>query len=330
MSGICDTISIISLLTNVIVEMYGDCLGKKAFVISEMLRCSPANIWSLLDRMGIRKDDSYNASEVDIYPEPGALIPIEDHHLLNNAFEEFEPGEYVGYQIDDPILDLRDGMATYIYAVMIEAEVSERSSRLTKKYKVSIGHDKDPEKVSTVKLYKFHRPKEIFDDQMGSGLLKDEILEVISKMLEESWELSEEERRQVIKRLCMRWHPEKNFGDEEFYRAVFHHIKNEISRLGGSYDELLALLNVRAGQHASRRQTYKNSFVQKYGSWGSSPRQKSWHNVPPSFCVKNPQPGEARRWFRQAEADLEAGANELMFNRPSYEWACFKCHQVKK
>ena len=329
-TGMDDTISTTSVVTNVIVEMYGDCLGRKAFVISEMLRCSPANIWSLLDRMGIRKDDSYNASEVDIFPEPGTLIPIEDHHLLNDAFEEFEPEEYVGYQIDDPILDLRDGVATYIYARMIEAVITESGARLTKKYKVSIAHDKDPEEVSTVKLHKFYRPKEIFDDQTGSGRLKDEILEEISEMLEEAWELSEEERRQVIKRLCMRWHPQKNSGDEELYRAAFQHIKDEISRLGGSYDELLALLGARAGEHASRRQMFKNSFAQKYGSWGSSPRQKSWYNIPPTFCVKNPQPGEARRWLRQAVADLEAGANELMFSRPSYEWACFKCHQVKE
>lgn len=46
--------------------------------------------------------------------------------------------------------------------------------------------------------------------------------------------------------------------------------------------------------------------------------------------TKNPQPGEARRWLRQAEADLVAASNDLSSGNPSYEWACFKCHQVKK
>ena len=48
------------------------------------------------------------------------------------------------------------------------------------------------------------------------------------------------------------------------------------------------------------------------------------------ICVKKPRPDEAKRWLRQAEADLAAGANEIGFRRPSYEWACLKCHQVKK
>ena len=98
-SGIDDPLSTASLVTNVIVEVSGESLGKKAFVISDMLRYPPSKIWSLLDRMGIRKDDSYVAVEMDIYPEPGTLIPIEDHHLLNDDFELFEPDEYVGCQL---------------------------------------------------------------------------------------------------------------------------------------------------------------------------------------------------------------------------------------
>ena len=50
--------------------------------------------------------------------------------------------------------------------------------------------------------------------------------------------------------------------------------------------------------------------------------------VPPSFSTTNPQPRQARRWFRQAEADLAAVFNDINTSKPSYEWACFKCHQV--
>ena len=46
------------------------------------------------------------------------------------------------------------------------------------------------------------------------------------------------------------------------------------------------------------------------------------------FGPGNPDPEEAKRWFRQAEADLEAGANEFGFSSHSFEWPCFKCHQV--
>ena len=94
----------ISTISHVIEEMYGEFLQRKAYLIGEMLRCPPSSIRPLLDRRRIRKDDSYTTADLYIYPEPGTLIPIEDHHLLKEAFEEFEAGEYVGYQLHDPNL----------------------------------------------------------------------------------------------------------------------------------------------------------------------------------------------------------------------------------
>ena len=94
----------ISTISHVIEEMYGEFLQRKAYLIGEMLRCPPSSIRPLLDRRRIRKDDSYTTADLYIYPEPGTWIPIEDHHLLKEAFEEFEAGEYVGYQLHDPNL----------------------------------------------------------------------------------------------------------------------------------------------------------------------------------------------------------------------------------
>ena len=325
-SGMDDPLSTASLVTNVIVEMYGESLGKKAFVISDMLRYPPSKIWSLLDRMGIRKDDSYVAAEMDIYPEPGTLIPIEDHHLLNDAFELFEPDEYVGCQLDDPGLHLN---STFIYAIIIDEVSNEDADLLTKKYKINIGHDKEPAVVKSNKLYKFHCLNDIFEQQLNCCQNRQEVLNEVTDLLKKSWELPQEEKLQIIKRLCLRWHPEKNLGNEEFYRAVLQHIKKEVSRLGGSYDDLFAFCEARAREHGSQRKGYRERFSERFGSWGSSPSHRSKKSVPPSLCERNPQPEEAKRWFRQAEADLEAGANELAFTSPSFEWACFKCHQVR-
>ena len=325
-SAMDDPISTTSLVTNVIVEMYGESLGKKAFVISDMLRYPPSKIWSLLDRMGIRKDDSYVAAEMDIYSEPGTLIPIEDHHLLNEAFALFEPDEYVGFQLDDPALHLD---ATFIYAIIIDEVSNEDTTLLTKRYKINVGHDKEPVVVNSAKLYQFHRLKDIFDQQGNCCQSEQEVLNEVTDLLKKTWELPQEERFQIIKRLCLRWHPEKNLGNEEFCRAVLQHIKNEVSRLGGSYDDLFAFCEARAREHGLQRKGYRERFSKRFGSWQSSSTNRPWKNVPPSLCERNPQPEEAKRWFRQAEADLEAGENELAFTSPSFEWACFKCHQVR-
>ena len=328
-TGMADSTWLSTLVANVIGEMYGELLGMKALVIPEMLRCSPAAIGILLDRMDIRKDDSFHAAEMNIYPEPGTLIPIEDHHLLNDAFTEFEPGDYVGYQLYDPSLDQLEGTATYIYAIVIEEVTDKGADVLTKRYRICIGHDREPVVVDATDLHEFHRLREIFDGQPECHRNRQEVFEEISRILEDAWELPEKQRLQIVKRLYMQWDPQNNFGDEEFYRGVLQHIRDEVTRLGGSYKDLFSSLEARAMEHGSQRKEYRRKFSRQYGAWGSSSGHSAWRNLPPSFCTRNPQPGEARRWFRQAEVDVRAGSNEIASSRPSYEWACFKCHQVK-
>ena len=162
LSGVGDANSIIS---DIIGEMYGEFLQKKANLIGEMLRCPPSSIWPLLDRMNVRKDDSYTTADLDIYPEPGTLIPTEDHHLLKDAFEEFEPAEYVGYQLHDPSLVLQKGNPIYIYGIIVQEVTSEDAVILKKVYQISSEHDKEPVEVSATKLYKFHLLQEMFEDQ---------------------------------------------------------------------------------------------------------------------------------------------------------------------
>ena len=320
-------------IANVIADIYGNLLGKNAWLIPEMLRCPLSNIWSLLDKTGIRQDDSCKIAEMDIYPEPGTFIPIDEHHLLNDAFAEFTPGEFVGYQLHDPSLHLEEGIATYIYAVIIEEldKIDSDSIYLTKMYLINTGNDKEPVEVNSAVLYNFHRIQELSHQAIERLRYsnRDEVFGEISAILEDAWKIPEEERRQIVKRLVLRWHPEKNLGDKEFCLRAFEYVKEEIARLGGSYDKYIDAWVTRAREHGSQLDKYRESFFQEFGPLESSSGGKLWHNIPPSFCKRNPQPGEARRWFKQAEADLTAGANDIDCSRPSNEWACFKCHQVK-
>ena len=321
------------LIANVITDIYGDLLGKNAWLIPEMLRCPLSNIWSLLDKAGIRQDDSCKMAEMGIYAEPGTYIPINEHHLLNDAFAEFAPGEFVGYQLHDPSLQLEEGAATYIYAVIIKEldMIDFDSIPLSKMYLINSGNEEEPVEVNSVVLYQLHRIQEISHQAIERPRYsnKEEVFGEISKILEYAWTTPEEQRRQIVKRLVLRWHPVKNLGDEEFCVSAFEHIKNEIFRLGGSFDKYIDVWVTRAREHTSQRHEYREMFLQEYGSCESLSERELWHNIPPSFCKRNPQPGEARRWFKQAEADLAAGANDIDCSRPSYEWACFKCHQVK-
>ena len=326
LTGIDETIW--ALVTNIIVEMYGEFLGKNSYVITSMLRCPPSSIWSLLDEMGIRKDDSHGAAQMKIYPEPGTYIPVEDQHLLNDAFEEFEPGEYVGYQLHDPSLQQEEGTAIYIYAIVIEEVSNTNAGMLQKLYKIDIGHDKEPVVVSAARLHKFHRLEDIFDEQEGLHEDIDEVCKEISTTLELAWELPGEERDQIVKRLFLLWFPKEDVRNLELFAAAFQHLKSEISRLGDFNDALFASWVARVKERNLQRKTYRECYRKHYGSWKPSSGRRSGYSFPPSFCPRNCQPGESRRWFRQAEADLEAGTREFSFGRDSYEWICFKCHQV--
>ena len=342
-----ETISTIALtLSQVIAEVCRGLLGETILLIPEMLRIDPGKIFSLLDNMKIRRDDSNDASKRDVLPPPGSFIPIAMHNLLNPAFEAFTPGEYVGYELHDPSLELQEGDATYIYAVIIEEVPGDDGSTFTKLYKINIGEDKGPQIVEATNLYKFHRVQEVtssevaLSDQQGSPYSasdRQKIFDEISRALEEAWRLPEDRRKQIVKRLFLQWHPDKNPGNEAFCTEVFQHIKSEIERLergesrrdeswSSTYGAFYGFWGRRAKQYRSQRQGYRDSFFRHYGSSGY--RTRSWY-VPPSFCKTNPQPREARRWFRQAEADLEAADNDIATVKPSYEWACFKCHQVR-
>ena len=320
--------SVTFLIAQLIEEICGEIMESKAVLIPEMLRCPVADIWPILDKAHIRQDDTCDKTEIDNYAELGSFIPIEGHHLLNDAFLGFEPGEYVAYQLHDPSLQLEEGVATYIYAVIIDEldVIDEDAMLLTKMYLIDVGNDELVE-VNGAFLYKFHRVHEISEQgrERPRNRNREETFEEISELLKYAWRLPEQQRLQIMKRLVLCWLPEKNAGDEEFCSEAFEHIKNEISQLGGSYDEYIDAWVKRSKEHRARRTEYVETLSQEDVSLDSSSR-----HIPPIFCDKNPQPDEAKRWFRQAEADLAAAANEIDSTRPSYEWACFKCHQVKR
>ena len=334
----------IDILSDVIVLVLEGLIGNRALKIPRLLDCDPCAMSALLDALDVRPDDSYvPRAEVDIFPKLGTFIPLIDHHLLNDAFEEFEPGEYVGFELEDPTLNCEEGVPTYIYARVVR-EVTEKSfPLLTKRYRIDIGGGQESE-VDVADLYKFHRLSSlstaivIFEHQEQSPSERprtrnqQQVFDEMSKLLEDAWKLPEEKRRKIIKRLYLQWHPDKNVGDEEFCTEVWKHIQSEISRLErgeprgsqqssdngfsrgqhGSYGQFFNCWGERAREHHTQREGYRS-------------RQQFRRN---SARAENPQPGEAKRWLRQAEADIAATENDIVYQRPSYEWACFKCHQV--
>ena len=247
----------------------------------------------------------------------GVIFILASFEMLRN----WDSSPY--FELEDPSLEEKNEEATLINAIIAEEINShEDASIYTKRYKVNVGHEKQLQVAESTDLNKFHNLQTHSENQERptSEASKKEVLIRIAQVLKVAWNLPEKRRIKIIKRLFLQWHPEKNLGASELYNEVIQHLQNDIGKLDSSettcnqvssYKPFYNVSTKRAKVHHTRRQEYRAAFDKKYGSRETSKTHSSKSGIPSSFCNKNPQPGQARRWFRQAEADLRAVKQDL-------------------
>lgn len=145
-------------VAEVVNRIIGGLLRNSVHYLQPILSCPPHAISKVLDRLKIRPDHTVDVKQPTL-PTPGTFIPIEDHHLLKEDFEEYELGEYVGYELEDD--DANDGQL-FVYAIIVEKiieEVPEGEEFLffSQKYKINVGDAHSTVVASITDLYKFHR-----------------------------------------------------------------------------------------------------------------------------------------------------------------------------
>ena len=331
-----------------------------------MLACRvPDEILPSLDRCGVAQD-LIGSEARTTEPALGSEIPVMYHYLLRQDIEYFfRQGEIVGYEkehrTDDGRID--DSEPLYVYAKVVRKIPNRKRSMDTRKfdfqakYRIDIGEPRLVE-VSVLDLYKFDRsgkdtPTVIeLSDSLEMTLFtgdpnnteqraatRNERLErarkEIKETLWEAWKLPENERRKVIKRLFLRWHPDKNVGCD-IANDVMQFLLNEIERMeklfpsewrdnlrdakergtndgASGFHDFFNQWNQRARQE---RQTY-NTF-----------KRQTHHGTPYAKRSTNPQRNEAKRWLKQAREDLTA-AKHLHSQEPTFPaLVCFLCQQA--
>ena len=488
-------------VAEVVNRIVGGMLKNSVHYLQPLLSCAPHTIYRVLDRLKIRPDHSVDFKQPTL-PTPGSFIPIEDHHLLRQDFEQFEVGEYVALELEDD----ETGGQTFVYAIIVEKVSTENNMGYLTKFRVTVGDDRKPSLAISTDLYKFHRVegfvsrnasyaepqspspkppptprtpttpsmKDLFaeykidsssgtdededrdvftggkgkpnlghttrnhqngnsnhmtngfngqshgqdnedinngfdgtdgyDEQPGGyarfakmaaedekrkqekakeesereaeideqqaepepaavppnipeaeeGKSLEDLCEEISDALEEACKLPDQQKKKVIKRILLKWHPDKNYGFEALATQVMQHIQSELERIESgmprpghfdfsfdprnpfsgndgfqknfynAYQFFFDQMNQRAKEHKEQREKYKEHFSQEY----SSTKEGYNFDVPPSFSSSNPQPAQARRFMRQAQEDLRAADNDYDAREPAFEWVCFKAHQV--
>uniref|UniRef100_UPI00358E8447 sacsin n=1 Tax=Myxine glutinosa TaxID=7769 RepID=UPI00358E8447 len=357
-----------------------DNLISDASYLIAMLGCSDMyRISNALDNLGIKSGGGTGTSKVEM-PNPGTLIPPAIHHLLvMDPTNVFDSGEYVGYLVDAEGKDNTTAyQPVYTYSVVVQEvdKNNEEDSVLEKFYLIDVGYN-EYKVVSSLDLYKLLLPEDSFmpdhedkfeesnqqnakdefptESPKGSPykmqtenvektfVLKD-ILNGISTVLERAWKGPEGERKKIIRRLYLKWHPDKNVERYDIATEVFKHLQNEIKRLASvgrnvraemrrhsypfhtdafSFERFFKSWNQEATSHRKEEKT----FHSKCSTGGGTKNQSDRSSPHTSFNIGG-NPLEARRWIRQARVNLSAARNDL--HRNANEWVCLKCYQAVK
>jgi sacsin len=181
-------------------------------------------------------------------------------------------------------------------------------------------------------------------------------LRKIRDLLREAWTSLDDikDRKRVVKRLLLQWHPDKNPPANKDYctrmtQAILSYVK--------LLDQGLPLPEDDTDEYRDRRDM---------GDWfnypGSNFSSAFYNNMYSRGCrhgrdyaesqrssgrgrrggrsrgggggggggpyVPNTQPGEGRRWMRQALADIDFARGAMATHEKGHNWICYLCHQV--
>ena len=340
-------------MTNYINKCIGHKLGDTTMYLNDVLKCigSPDRIQSILDSSHIVTIDTLFIVEAEFIPHLGSEIPLELHHLLDNSFQCFEKGEYVAFEVYDPIVDEGDESSTdnddsdvdkmsavYILARIVEViDMEENVNVLEMTYTLDTGNDAF-ETVNSSRIYKFVRKSssssgalDFIDGSYVQNWNMDGVKKYILHILRNAVGKPRTERKRIIKRLLLQYHPDKHQDNKEYFNQLTKFILFLVSKIenGESLDEIDGFdtdslktspstpfwenVNRRGARYAKQRSTY-----------GGNASSSSFFD---SCRSRGPQPGQSRRWIRQAKYDLDAASHDMVDER-SCNWVCYKCHQV--
>ncbi|KAM9804710.1 sacsin [Neosynchiropus ocellatus] len=339
---------VILTLTKEVSSLLGDSISKAHnTVIGLLLVCdSLEDVQDTLAKHEIHNSaDGYSPSTA----APGTEIPEEwldslDMNVLNN----YEEGEYVGYYTNDK----------YVYAVVLET-IPGSTGLYSRRFMIYLGDD-EPKEVSCLDIYQIKCGQNQNFEETASGSSSMEIQLVvgavprasppapppqrsfptsleeakkeIDKCLAEIWTLPQEDKNKAIKRLYLRWHPDKNPDCIQLATEAFKYLKNRIKELNqgkGSTSHQSSPFSSSSGSHfnfrnfystwdheARHHRTHRENFSRSHRSYNFWSHHA---NVPRADRA------EARRWTRQAQCDLSAAHRD---SGQSSEWCLFKIHQA--
>ena len=268
-----------------------------------------------------------------------------------SPYNIFKPMEYVGYEDKEGHIIV----AQVVY--LVQEEGGEEEDHLHRVYYIHLSSKEDAEgkEVSILDLYKFLMDKNSTstDNQLVPYVPEDEttafrrslyednstseIKEKLLKELREIWKLDPELRRKAVKRLYLKWHPDKNLDYPEKAQEIFTYLKEQIDLLKSQDQDAqdLTLLAIVPTPRGSSSSGVSPAFP--FDNWDNAARvqrvSSMAKNAPSPFNQVNrdsERPNEGWRWVRQAEVDYNilCEISSTADTSNGYGHVCFMAHQV--
>ncbi|CAG2204626.1 unnamed protein product [Mytilus edulis] len=281
---------------------------------------NPALLGDKLDNENIVHLDYANVSS-EIYPDPGTFVPPSLHYLLDNSFSDFEVNDYVAMLLYEEV-ENEPGHCDFAQFEAI--------------YLLDVG-ETDKREVPAYKIFKFHRRRHLKskdivptdNDAASSATMQsvDDTIKEVKKNCMSYLKITDEtKRRLLIRRLRVKWHPDQNFGNEEYATKVFQFIENLIRDLkdGKLMDD-----------EFNEKSRYRGEDLPKSPYFAQPPKyhQDNTRSHNTFTHGENREkvsiPRNARKWLRQATCDRDAAEAFIPHARPmqSFNWICYHCHQ---
>ena len=334
---------------------------------------SPADISITLDNAGVSDDGEAAETprlEASLGSEvPEEFHELLDQY---NDFY-FRPEEFVAFEREDSTEEEPKFIYAKIVRQIKKSYSAEGEgeSDLLSRYLIDIGQER--KEVDVLDLYKFRRPQKSGEEEENEEESISESMEVVpyegesgestgqagaessrpahgasespkpttlenalrevEKALAEIWKLPEDKRKKAIRRLYLRWHPDKNMVMQDIANEVTKFIQNEVERLS-------------TGNSSSRNAGYPRppppDFSDSFRRWNERARRQrsSYDNYRrynqrftgfPSHSrgtYMAPNPRVAKVWIRQSKEDLRSVKLLLTARDPPYYLVCFQCHQI--
>ena len=295
-----------------------------------------------LMRLGIKLDSATCKQDSDLTPVLGARIPSTwFQHLDHNVDNIYRPEEWVVYEEEEGVMILVRILCPILHDL-------EEDRHLPRRYVVWISNDETKE-VSYLDLYKIsrttpaqqmlsadivaakreddgHARKRPRLDHLEYG--KNELL----AELKTYWRLNKEDQKKALRRIYLKWHPDKNHDQADFAEEIFKFLKEQLEL----HDQESSNADVEHNHTSSSNcwQPSWDSYARShYGSAQGTNYTSAQFTSHFNFSCPSPSGNrsEAKRWLSQAEGDFEALVilcDEVATHPDVCCNVCFMAHEV--